>query len=381
VAASRDTVDLLMCAALRGEQPAWPWGDDPEATRQVLDHANFHGVVPLLHAQGLSGWPPGLVAAVRDQSVQRAMWELGHQHLLVQLLARFHEGGVQPVIFKGTALAYSLYPNPVLRTRGDTDLIIPARAKDFADEALRDLGWKKGLGVGGEHASYQCSYTRHGSDGATHALDLHWKINNSQVLARLFTYEELLQTAQPLPALGPHAKAASPVLAMLIACMHRATHRTNPYYVDGKAHSTDDRRVWLADIHLLSQKFGAADWREFLELARVKGLRACAAEGLLNAHRCFGGPTAPIVAQLLSPPLPREAAAAYLAAGKTKQQWLDFQALESLADRTRLLAEVAFPSADYMRARFGASSGSLSLLYMRRALGGATKFIRNAMAR
>ena len=34
--------------------------------------------------------------------------------------------GVEPVLIKGTALAYSLYPDAGLRTRADTDLIIPA---------------------------------------------------------------------------------------------------------------------------------------------------------------------------------------------------------------------------------------------------------------
>jgi len=32
--------------------------------------------------------------------------------------------GIETLFFKGTALGYSLYDNPVWRTRGDTDLLV-----------------------------------------------------------------------------------------------------------------------------------------------------------------------------------------------------------------------------------------------------------------
>jgi hypothetical protein len=309
------------------------------------------------------------------------MWELRHQYLVAQMLASLHEAGIQPVIIKGTALAYSLYPNPVLRTRGDTDLIIPSILRNRTDEALRCLGWQRSLGVSGDHASSQASYTHENTQGAAHALDLHWKISNSSVLSRLFTYEELRQSSQALPSLSPYALGPSPVLSMLIACMHRAIHRTNPYYVDGRPRNTDDRLVWIADIHFLAQKFSPEDWRDFIDLAKDKGLRACAADGMAKAHQCFGSPTAIVAEQLLALPLPREPASSYLAAGKLKQQWLDFLAVGSLSARLQLLREVMFPSAEYMRARFGFASGSLPWLYVRRAVRGATKSIRAAISR
>ena len=38
------------------------------------------------------------------------MWEMRHHDLLKQVLAKLAKMGVRPLLFKGTALAYSLYP-------------------------------------------------------------------------------------------------------------------------------------------------------------------------------------------------------------------------------------------------------------------------------
>ena len=65
---------------------------------------------------------------------------------------------------------------------------------------------------------------------------------------------ELLARALPLPALGPHARGPGDVDALLIACMHRATHRHNPYTVNGEDHHDPDRLIWLTDIDLLARR-------------------------------------------------------------------------------------------------------------------------------
>lgn len=378
---SPGTVDALLCAALRGEEPAWPWGEDEDAVSQVLDRAGFHGVAALLHAQALAGWPAQLRQVLRDQSVQRTMWELRHQHLLIQALDHLNGSGIEPILIKGTALAYSLYANPALRIRGDTDLVIPAEAKERTDRALQSIGWQRALGVSGEFVSFQANYTQQFANGAVHTLDLHWKVSNSPVLAKLFSYEELRLSARALPALSKRALAPEPVLALLVACMHRATHLTNPYYVDGTAHSTDNRLIWLADIHLLAQRFNVEEWRLLARLADQKGLHACTAAGLRAAYECFGGGAPAALQDWLSRTVPTEAPATYLQAGKLMQQWLDFRAVGGVSARWRLLREAFFPSPEYMRAKYGARPGPLSWLYLRRMVSGVAKSIHAARTR
>lgn len=294
--------------------------------------------------------------------------------MLEQLLSAFAKAGIQPVLIKGTALAYSLYPSPVLRTRGDTDLIVGLAARDRAEATLVSSGFKRELAVSGEFISYQACYVHGGSPGEWHTIDLHWKINNSEVLASLFTHAELLQRSRRVPALGPDALMTSEVDALLLACMHRATHKQNPYYVDGEAHYGGDRLIWLYDIHLLATRFGPPDWAHFLTLAKAKGLRTVCAEGLQRASDRFATPLPLDLLASLSCASTLEPASRYLSGTGFRQQWMDFRAIPGALAKARFLRELAFPNADYMRQKYpSVRPGWLPWLYCRRAVGGALK--------
>ena len=104
-------------------------------------------------------WPTIVLEACRSAATGQAMWELRHLELLNRVLAQMAKAGVQPVLFKGTALAYGLYPEGVLRTRGDTDFIIPPESRAVVHKALKDISFELGSGVSGDHISYQSSYT------------------------------------------------------------------------------------------------------------------------------------------------------------------------------------------------------------------------------
>lgn len=369
------TVDDLICAALRGENPAWPKEADSAQGDSLLERVEFHGVGPLLHSQLVTtDWPIAIVQALRVQALQQAMWELRHQQVLTQTLAALHALAVQPILIKGTALGYSLYADPVLRTRGDTDLIIPPDAIDRVHDALLSLGFERSPGVSGKVVSYQANYSMRTADGGAHALDLHWKINNSELLSRLFTYEELQAAAQPLPRLSPHAFGASRIHALLLACMHRSTHKRNPYYVNEHAHHDPDRLIWLYDIHLLAACLTQAEWNELTQLAQQKGLRATCLEGMEQARARFHTMYPTSVVSALAREGPEEPAARYLAGSGWRQQWMDFLALGSASRRWLWLRESLFPPASYMHAKFPSQpQWMLPLLYIRRATGGAAR--------
>lgn len=368
------TADDLICAVLRGDSPAWPWGEDAEAVARFLNRSDLHGTHALLHARlASSDWPPALLRELRTRAVGLAMWELRHQQVLAQTLVALAAEGVEPVLLKGTALAYSLYSNPALRTRGDTDLIIPIEAKDRVHALLVSLGYQRSLGVSGELVSYQASYTRHIDNGGSHTLDLHWKINNSELLSRLFTYEELYRDAMPLPGLSPHALGTSRVHALLLACMHRSTHKQNPYYVNGEPHHDADRLIWLYDVHLLAGQLNAQEWDELASSAAKKGLCAVCLEGMRHAQACFQAVYPESVLASLATP-GAEPAARYLDGTKLRQQWMDFCALGSGSTRMRFARELFFPPPAFMRSRYADQpSAWLPWLYLRRAAGGVAK--------
>jgi hypothetical protein len=372
-------VEKLMCAVLRGEATVWPDAPDGALADAFLARSDFHGVQALLHERlCASDWPIAIRQELRRQATSGAMWELRHQQVLTRMLAVLAAIDVRPVLFKGTALAYSLYANPVLRSRSDTDLVVAPESVERVDAALKEHGFARDIAVSGDFVSYQACYTHEEDGGETHTLDLHWRINNSEVLARLFSYEELRQQAQGLPRLCPPALGASPVHALLLACMHRATHKQNPMYVRGVPHHDPDRLIWLYDIHLLAGTLTAAQWDEFGRLARSKGLRAVCLEGFEHARECFHTAYPEGVTTALASTGNIEPAARYLDGSRLRQQWMDFNAIAGVGNKLQFLRESVLPPEAYMRHKYpDAWPGWLPWLYLRRALGGVAKKLRS----
>jgi len=339
---------------------------------ELLAAVERHGVAALLAVRLADAPPSPFLDRLRDSARGDAVWELGHRRDLRDALSSLAAAGVEPVLFKGTALAYSLYPNPVLRTRGDTDLIVPRHERERVTAVLQGCGFSPAEAT----ASYQTSFARRDAEGVQ-GLDVHWQINNSEVLSRLFTYQELRAEAVSLPALAPDALAVSPVHALLLACMHRGTHRHNPYYVSGEPHTGGDRLIWLYDLHLLAESFSEHDWRSFIARADAKGLRAICADGLATAQQCFATSVPEYALAALERDDVREPASDYLDASPARQLWMDYRALPGIGRKARYLRDLVFPPAEFMRSKFAGERGQwLPWLYARRAVAGAWRRLR-----
>jgi hypothetical protein len=373
-----ELIDSLICAVLRSESPPWlELGVD--SRESFLRRSDYHGVLALLNERlhRAENWPADLREEIHDRAIAHAMWELRHQQVLTRVHGALAEIGVQPVLIKGTALAYALYSDPVLRTRGDTDMIITSTERNRVHDVLTTLGFELGRGVSGEFISYQSNYGFTTANTGTHNIDLHWRINNSELLSRLFSYEELLGRAINLSKLSPHALGVSPVHALLIACMHRATHRQNPYYADGVAYYSSDRLIWLYDIHLLAESLSSTQWRDVVHLAGEKGLCATCLDGIERARVYFHTRCPDFVLAGLAGSSARERPGIYLNASKLHQQWMDFLALDGFSSRLRYLRELFFPPAAYMRTKYPqAQPGWLPVFYARRAFDGLLKRLK-----
>jgi hypothetical protein len=244
-------------------------------------------------------------------------------------------------------------------------------------DVLTTLGFELYMGVSGEFISYQATYLFTPADASTHSIDLHWRINNSELLSRLFSYDELLEHAIHLTKLCPAALGVSPVHAFLLACMHRATHRQAPYYVDGVAYYSADRLIWLYDVHLLTESLSSTQWQEIVRLAGDKGLCATCLDGIGRASACFHMRCPDFVLTGLAGSGAKERPATYLNASKLRQQWMDFRALGGVSHQLRFLQQLFLPPAAYMRSKYAeARLGWLPWLYARRALSGFIKRLR-----
>jgi len=293
-----------------------------------------------------------VVDALRSREIAR----------VVQTLAAVP--GAQPLLFKGAALAHTIYPVPWLRPRLDTDILIAPASTAAAFDALAALGYTRETSTSGALVISQAPFTRVDERGVTHALDVHWQIANWQLIARAASHAELASRAIAVAPLGPAARAIAHADALLIACLHRAAH-----------HRDSEELLWLYDIHLLTERLTADDWSVFLARARRAAVQALCHRGLTLAAESFDSPLPAAVLSELAH-AHREPSAIYLSKQLRLVDGLmaDLRTLP-LRHRVRLLAEHLCPPAEYMRQRYGAASrAALLVSYARRIAAGLPRW-------
>ena len=359
--------DQFVAQTLCATAPAWPSTMDVEV---VAERIEYHGVSVLLVDNNLPGadWPKPLVERVRAGAMAGALWEMSHAHALAQLLKALNEAKIQPLMLKGSALAYTLYADPAARSRGDSDLLIPISEKARAFEVFNQLGYH-GEETPGEQISYQINFVRTLPGGHQHVIDLHWAISNSMVLAKTFSYSELMETSVSFNILGEPARRSSWVNSMLFACMHRATHEQSPYYVDGNVHHGGDRLIWLMDLHLLAQRFTPEDWNLLVEAAQKKGLPQTCLSSLQMAKATLQTDLPDALLTRLNEGERIGTADRYLRMGHRGRRWSNVVAQPNMFLSAKHVFQAIFPPESIVRNQYpNRSRDWLPLLYLRRLI-------------
>lgn len=370
-APSLDSAEKLICAVIRGEPALWPSNENDAFAERVFERALYHGVAPLLHEYLKSEdvWPDELCARLRTRAVGHAMWELRHEQAIARAVDALSGAGLRPVLIKGSALAYSLYPNPVLRTRGDTDLIVASDHMHTADRVLTGIGFTRDLGVGAEVVSYHSSYSWSAPDITEHTIEVHSRIGISRLISNLLPYEELVEHAIPLPRLSDSALGHGAIDALFITCLHRSTHRHKPYYAGGNAYYGANRLIWLYDLHLVSEHLSEPQWRQFLERAKKKGFITVSREGLFAARQCFHSSIPSFVLHELAKGDADEMVTRCINASHFGQQWLDLRTLRGMNSKLHFVRQLLFPPAEFMHNKYrSVRLNWLPWLYTRRMI-------------
>ena len=348
----------------------------------MIERATYHGVQQLLHDRlsAADRWPETVREALRKELIARVMWEIRHEEILKRAVEALATAGIASVLIKGSALAYWLYPNSVLRTRGDTDLIVaPDKMRD-ADRVLTSIGFASERGTGADVVSYHSVYSRVASDGTLHMIEVHSRIGISRLLSNLFPFEDLLARAVALPRLSPDARGHGPIDGLFITCLHRATHNHRPYFAGEGTYYGANRLIWLYDIHLIATSLTPADWAALVEAARDKGLLAVAREGLLASEAAFKTEIPPSVRSELARRDENGDIARCAAASHYGQIWIDFRRLRGTATKLRFLRGLILPPADFIRGKFpSAKVRWLPWLYVRVLAGVALKWINRQL--
>jgi len=371
-------VARALAAALRGEPGAWRTLNDPGQESAFLELASEHRVKPLLAWQlgrldELDHWPGAVRRAIVDAGRAEAALEIARRRDLDRLFPAFESAGIPVLAIKGAALAYTAYPEPWLRPREDTDLLVGPADAARAGVVLAAAGFHPVSRQRGRIVTNQQLYLRPDPPGRRDAIDLHWKIADPAPFADLISFDELLRAGAAVAVGGPPGcRVPSTGHSLLLACWHLIAH-----------HSRDrgerERLLWLYDIHLLANALTEAGRGVVIEVAaRTRTAGVCAA-ALTTARQQFPSPGA----DALLEHLPRSAIdgsmTPYLRGNARRVDLLvaDLRALPGWRSQVRLIREHLFPPAAYMRATYPQSSPVLlPFLYARRIVGGARRWFQ-----
>ena len=313
-------------------------------------------------------WPPEVRDELARAAREAAAVEMVRRQEIEVVLDALRARGVRVLVIKGAALAYAVYPDPIARTRLDTDLFIDASDATDARAVFAERGYTAPPYCDALMAQFQMERTD--AVGVTHVFDVHWKISTQPVFADVLTFAHAASRAVPVSALGPNAATLSNVDALLLACIHPAMH-----------HQNAERALWTYDTHLLASRLSDDEFREFALYATQRQVAAICAHELRRAESRFATPIPADVLRSLDA-AGAEPSAAYLA---SHRRWHDelassVRATPNLGDRVRLMREVLLPRPSYMLGAYGLEGKPLALwllpaLYVHRNVRGAWKIL------
>jgi hypothetical protein len=369
-----DEHDRLFARLLRGEAvDVRAWTAEVGPFLQACRERDLAGLLDAIVRTGAAehAWPPSVVTTLRQWTREDTARELLRGHEVIRVLDALASIGIGPILLKGTALAYSVYDCPAQRPRVDTDVMIMRTRVDDVRRAMASLGYRAPAHCDGALLFCQFPLERVDEHGLRHTFDVHWRISTQTMFADVLRWEELSTGAEPIPALGPHARMPGLVHSLVLACIHPVMHHRNARHL-----------LWQYDIHLLAARFSASAWDTFADLARREKVAAVCAFQLGAARDALGSVVPQPVLERLHRTAGHEPSAEYLAPNRTwlDEQWANLKALPRWRDRARLLREVALPSPAYMRAASAPASpvvtaALLPYLYCRRLVAGSWKVL------
>lgn len=332
---SPDPIKDWLARLLCGEEP----GAIPDEAK-LLATVKTEGVLALCqyYLRRTSAWNH-CSTTLRTALTQAVYWEVGLEMVraeeLRKVLTALAQQNLPVLILKGAALAYNLYPEPHLRSRCDTDLLLSSRQEaEQALDSLRSLEYQPSHIIPDNLVCYELGCYKTSPGGLNNVLDVHWRLSNSALFAERFAFSELAATAVPIPALGPHAYGLGLTFALLLACIHRITNLWS-----GSA----DRLIWTYDIHLLATGCSDEQWRQIVQVAEERKICGPCLAGLQIARSLFGTNLPSDIEYRLQISSENE---------RWNYNWLAFRSLPSKKMFIYWIYRYLFPGIRYMRIKY-----------------------------
>jgi hypothetical protein len=195
----------------------------------------------------------------RDEVLQNLFLE----RELQSLLRAFNEAKIPLILFKGPALAYSIYPKPDLRTYNDIDVMIHPADLPRAHALLTQKSYRfyeefRSNAVYSKRTGYNYTLESSGKLFAV-LVELHTAPHTSEI-GTVFDIKSLWAKAQPISVMGEYVLTMDPMDHLLYLCWHYRFHGFT-------------RLLWLYDLVVMLRAIGAKmDWVALVQMARHQGL-------------------------------------------------------------------------------------------------------------
>lgn len=357
---------------LREENCAWPENGDNAFSDFFLRQTRQDGIQLLIHraaSQTLvwQHWPQPVRQTLDDTAKHDAIIDIFRQQDLTFLVQILRDNKVEPILLKGAALSYTHYPEPYLRTRTDTDILIPLHDAGRLEGLLKPHAYLSAGKIEGGLINHQQLYKHTSPQGPVFFYDIHHRLLNPRDFSGSLTYDEILREAREIPAGGDTLKIISDRHALLHACMHRVAH-----------HYGDPKLLWLYDIHLLLAGKSDAWLQSFYEFAVEKKMAKICGESFRLSAQWFQMNLPEGWIEKLQNVPHYEPSEKYLHRQMNQISLFlrDFKAVGAV-EKIRLVREHCFPSPAYMKAKYKVqSSWSLPFLYLWRILSGFPRLFR-----
>lgn len=331
----------------------------------LLETLDYHGITMLaLRAGKLSNATQQRLAS---RKAMMAANELLKQKAITELFSAFEQAGLSnSILFKGSALAYTIYSQPWLRPRSDSDCLIDHNDYPGFTQVLEKLGYQKQFAIEGKHISYQNSFSKKLVGQVNMNIDLHWRINNRQTLANSFDVHELIKESQSLSVLSNAIKIPSTVDSLLIASLHRLGH-----------HQNEERLTWLHDIHLLASELTQSEWQQLCDKADYKKIAGITLDALQYCQSLLDTKIPSFAVSALEIHA-REKEPSQVFLNRELPEWkiflYDLRGLKGWQNKLRLIIENFFPNPDYIRQKM--NTNNIMVAYLRRITRGLRRITR-----
>lgn len=365
-------IDDFLAASLRqlraSEMAAWTLPADLDWAR-VWERIEYHGVPFLLHSKAhqLRQWPQPLLERMAEEARLVILWETTHHDVVARLVRELEADGIEAVIMKGTALAYSFHDEPATRRRGDTDLLVRPTDQDRTRAIFERLGWYRRHDPHGLY--YQEGWQHDAAGFFVHSIDLHWEPSDRPILQTVLPLEEFFAHRRAMPRFGPGAYRPDPALMIIHATMNQKWHAIYGYEAEGGRLASPRRLIWSVDFDLLIRSMIEDDWRRLLRHCEGTGVGPLVAGALRGMQQDLRNDLPEdTLARLEGQPLDATLARYLARKDNLTQFWIDLRKARSFAEKRRLVAMRAFPPRGHLIEKYPSAAGWPTVLLQGRML-------------